>query len=309
MTTKTRRSRDARAWALAKSQHWVLAAGQLRDLGFTAEAVRHRTRDGRLHPVFRGVYAVGRPELEPLGRWKAATLTCGCDAALSHRSAAALWAIADEGARIETSSPRRAESRAGIVVHRARDLQDEVRVESGIPVTSPARTLIDIAPRLRGHRLEAAVNNAMVRGLVDPGQLHDALVAHPGRRGVGIVRGLVRRHSFVLTDSELERRFMPIALRAGLPVPRTREIVNGYRVDFYWPELGLVVETDGLRYHRSPGQQAIDRRRDQAHTAAGLTPLRFTHGQVRYQPPYVESILRRTARRLRGGPTSSAARE
>jgi very-short-patch-repair endonuclease len=74
--------------------------------------------------------------------------------------------------------------------------------------------------------------------------------------------------------------------------------VNGFRVDFYWPELGLVVETDGLTYHRTPAQQAEDRRRDQAHTAAGLTVLRFTHAQVRYEPGYVEQVLRAVARRL-----------
>ena len=299
MATETRRSRDSAAWALAESQHWVLTTRQLRDLGFTEAALRHRVRAGRLHPVFRGVYAVGRPTLSRHGRWKAAALSAGPGAALSHLSAGALHEIAREGPAIEVSTPGRSKSRPGILVHRAAELAEHVGVESGIPVTSPARTLIDIAQRLPASRLAAAANDAMVRGLVDQDRLLAALAAHPGRRGVRTLRRLVERHTFVLTDSELERRFVPIALRAGLPPPRTRQIVNGYRVDFYWPELGLVVETDGLRYHRSPTQQAIDRERDQAHTAAGLTPLRFTHRQVRHQPYYVESILRRTARRLR----------
>jgi very-short-patch-repair endonuclease len=82
---------------------------------------------------------------------------------------------------------------------------------------------------------------------------------------------------------------------AGLPRPETREWVNAFEVDFYWPGLGLVVETDGLRYHRTPAQQARDRRRDQTHTAAGLTTLRFTHAQVRYEPDYVASTLRAVA--------------
>ena len=113
------------------------------------------------------------------------------------------------------------------------------------------------------------------------------------------LRETLDRRTLVLTDSELERRFLPIARRAGLPPPQTQSMVNGFRVDFSWPELGLVVETDGLRYHRTPAQQAADRVRDQAHTAAGLTPLRFTHAQVAYAPGHVELTLRATAARLR----------
>ncbi len=173
---------------------------------------------------------------------------------------------------------------------------DQIRVEAEIPVTSPALTLIDIAPEVSRRKLEAAINSAMVRELVDPDDLTRAFEAHAGRRGVRLVRQVIERHSFVLTDSELERLFVPLALRAGLGRPLTRQTVNGYRVDFFWPDLGLVVETDGLRFHRDPVQQAIDRERDQAHTAAGLTPLRFTHYQVRYRPGYTEAILRRTAR-------------
>jgi len=89
----------------------------------------------------------------------------------------------------------------------------------------------------------------------------------------------------------LERRFLRLAHAAGLPAPQTGRIVNGYRTDFFWPRLGLVVETDGLRYHRTPAQQAKDRRRDQRHTAAGLRILRFTHAQVRFEPEHVVSIL------------------
>jgi very-short-patch-repair endonuclease len=105
-----------------------------------------------------------------------------------------------------------------------------------------------------------------------------------------------------MTDTELERRFLPIARRAGLPLPLTQVYVNGFRVDFYWPELGLVVETDGLRYHRTPAQQAEDSRRDQTHAAAGLVPLRFTRAQVRFEPGHVEEVLTAVARRLRPRP-------
>jgi very-short-patch-repair endonuclease len=97
--------------------------------------------------------------------------------------------------------------------------------------------------------------------------------------------------TFRLTDSELERRFLRIVEKARLPRPLTQQNVAGFRVDFFWPDLGLVVETDGLTYHRTPSQQARDRLRDQAHLAAGLTPLRFTHAQVRYEPNRVAETL------------------
>jgi very-short-patch-repair endonuclease len=102
----------------------------------------------------------------------------------------------------------------------------------------------------------------------------------------------------VLTDSELERRFLPIAARAGLPAPHTRVRLNGFKVDFFWPDLGLVVETDGLRYHRTPAEQARDRLRDQAHIVAGLTPIRFTHEQIVYEPGHVRAILGAVALKL-----------
>jgi Protein of unknown function (DUF559) len=124
----------------------------------------------------------------------------------------------------------------------------------------------------------------------------------PRHSGVGRLRRLLDAHAFVLTDSELERRFLRIVRGAGLPPPLTAAWVNGFRVDFYWPGLGLVVETDGLRYHRTPAQQTRDRARDQAHTLSGLTPLRFTHAQVWREPDRVGRSLRRVADRLGSSP-------
>jgi len=120
---------------------------------------------------------------------------------------------------------------------------------------------------------------------------------------------LIARHILVLTDSELERLFLPIAAAAGLPAPMTGCLVNGYRVDFFWPDLSLVVETDGLRYHRTPVQQARDRERDQTHTAAGLTPLRFTHSQIRFDPDHVGRILNSVVARLARGKAAAGERD
>jgi very-short-patch-repair endonuclease len=119
-----------------------------------------------------------------------------------------------------------------------------------------------------------------------------------GQPGTAPLRRLLDRQTFVLTDSELERLFLPIARSVGLGRPETAAVVNGFEVDFFWPDLGLVVETDGLRYHRTPAQQARDRLRDQVHTAAGLTPLRFTHAQLRFEPEHVRGVLARVAARL-----------
>jgi very-short-patch-repair endonuclease len=123
------------------------------------------------------------------------------------------------------------------------------------------------------------------------------VAAGAGRRGAPHLRQVLHQDSYAVTDSTLERRFLALARRAGLPKPLTQVRLDGHRVDFYWPELGLVVETDGLRYHRTAAQQAKDRRRDQAHTAAGRTVLRFTHAQVVREAAATVSTLVAVARR------------
>lgn len=238
----------------------------------------------------------------------AAALSCGPGAALSHESAAALLGIReDEGGAVEiairSGSPR---SRPGVRVHRRPALRwEEVGTSHRIPVTSPAQTLIDLATRLGRIDLERAVSEADRLGLITPPELRRALDAHAGEPGAGTLRARLDRRTFRLTRSKLEQRFLPLAKRAGLPVPKTKQWVNGYEVDFHWPALGLVVETDGLAYHRTPAQQGEDRRRDQAHTAAGMTPLRFTHEQVRYEPAHVLAVLTAVAPRLLAAATAA----
>jgi very-short-patch-repair endonuclease len=292
-------------WRLARQQYGVVTRAQLLELGLTAGAIRHRVATARLHPLWRGVYAVGRSDVGMHGLWMAAVLTCGPRAVLSHRSAAELWQIQarSAGAVVEMSVPSPADPRRlGLRIHRRGSLSaDDVTHCDGIPVTTPVCTLVDLATRASTAQLERAVGEADKRGLVDPETLRRVLSMIKDRRGAPRLRNTLDRHTFALTDSELERRFLPLARRAGLPPPQTRSRINGFRVDFFWPELGLVIETDGLRYHRTPAQQTRDRLRDQAHTAAGLTPLRFTHAQVAFEPDQVQSTLRTVARRLRTG--------
>jgi hypothetical protein len=288
-------------WDLVESQHGVVARSQLVALGFSTAAIRHRLDTESLHVLWRGVYAVGRPEVTPFGRWMAAVLACGPDAFLSHLSAAQLWEILPRSdgpihVSVIAGYQRR---RSGIVVHRRVALAaSDVTACAGIPVTTAMCTLIDIAPRLERGNLERAINEADKLDLLDPEELRTRLDVEPSRSGVGVVRDVLDKHTFALTDSELERLFIPIAQAAGLPLPETQSWIAGFRVDFHWPALGLVVETDGLRYHRTAAQQARDRERDQALAAAGLTVLRFTHAQVRYEPGRVKAVLARVARRL-----------
>ncbi|HYJ21783.1 MAG TPA: DUF559 domain-containing protein [Solirubrobacterales bacterium] len=223
---------------------------------------------------------------------------------LSHGSAAALWGIGPEGSGPVDVSIRRYcnLSRSGIKARVRPGLPEcDVTERHGIPVTTPVRTLIDQATELTPSRLQRMVNEADKHDVIDPEALRTALDDHAGERGVKPLRTLLDRLTFRLSDTELEVLFRPIAAKAGLPVPLTKEMVNNFEVDFYWPGLGLVVETDGWRYHRTPSAQSSDARRDQVHTASGLTPLRFSHYQVAHEPKHVLRILTATAANLQRG--------
>jgi very-short-patch-repair endonuclease len=292
----------SRVWALAGRQHGVVARRQLLALGLSTRAIEHRLATGRLHRLWGGVYAVGRPDVSVHGHLMGAVLACGACAVVSHSSAAWLWGLGVAMAKVHISVPAgRSPRRAGIEVHRRSVLgaEDVMRCHR-IPVTGPVRTLVDIATHLHPDLLERAVNEADRLDLTKPEELRRAVEGMNRQPGSTALRRLLDRRTFTLTDSELERRFLALVRKAGMPGPETQRDVNGVKVDFYWPELGLVVETDGLRYHRTPAQQTKDRIRDQLHTAAGLVHLRFTHAQVTLEPEHVRSTLMTVARRLRG---------
>jgi len=234
----------------------------------------------------------------------AAVLACGPEALLSHRSAAALWGIRQpQEEAIEVVVPAGlSKSRPGIRTHRRREHMAPGRREiDHIPLTHPVATLIDLAasPSVADGQLEASINEADHLGLVDPERLRVAIDELPRWPGRGRLRRLLDGPVITLTSTQLERRFLPLAREAGLAAPVTQVQLDGHRVDFHWPDLGLVVEADSLRYHRTPFKQARDKRRDNAHAGSGLTTLRFTHGQMRNEPEYVRRTLLTTARHLR----------
>jgi very-short-patch-repair endonuclease len=232
----------------------------------------------------------------------AAVLSCGDNAALSHRSAAALWGIGREiSGRIDVSVRRTGKvRRRGLRVRRRPTLNAEDIVHlKRIPVTGVARTLVDLATELSPVAIERAVNDADKRDLIDPETLRSRLSHYEGEPGAPLLRKLLDKRTFRLSDSALEIIFRPIAAEAGLPFPLSKQIVNGWEVDFYWPDLGLVVETDGLRYHRTASTQTRDARRDRAHALAGMTPLRFTHYEIKHESTRVRAELTRIAATLK----------
>jgi very-short-patch-repair endonuclease len=285
-------------WALVREQHGVVSRVQLLAFGFSTKAIRHRIKRGQLVPEWPGVYRVGRRELTREGRFMAAVLACGEGAVLSHESAAALWGIRKGGINpIEISVPANRRIRLeGIRPHRRNPMPPATTIRS-IPLSSPLFTLVDLAATLEPDPLEAAINEADKLNLVDPATLENALDQMPLFPGVGMLRTTLARYT--RTDSNLERRFLALLRKARLPLPATQEHIGPGRIDFHWPDLALVVETDGLTYHRTPMQQLNDRKRDQAHTAAGRTQLRFANLQVRESPGDVAATLASVIQRLR----------
>jgi very-short-patch-repair endonuclease/predicted transcriptional regulator of viral defense system len=297
--------------ALAERQHGVISATQLASLGVAQRAVSHRVAAGRLHRLHRGVYAVGHTVLGARGRWMAAVLACRPDAVLSHASAAALWDLRASAARLidVTVLGTTGRKRPGLRIHRSRDLRpDEVTIHHGIPTTTPARTLLDLAAILQRRPLEKALDQAEIRELTDYPALDALARAHPGHHGAGRLRRALQTHhaDTTVTKSELEERFLALCRRAGLPNPRVNAWVAGLEVDFAFEAAGVVVETDGWDVHRTRDAFERDRARDAALTRAGYRTLRFTHRQLANDPHQVAATLRVALADRAPAPRSSA---
>ena len=274
---------------LAERQHGVVALWQLEALGLSASAVHKRAAGGRLHRVHRGVYAVGRPGLSANGRRLAAVLTYGRDAVLSHRSAAGLWGLRrDNRSGTDVSLPRRSvRARPGIDIHGTGTLTAaDVTVVDGIPVTTVARTLVDLGDATSRRAVETAVEQAEVLRLFDLQAIEQAIARARNRRGPGLLSSLLEgQRGQTLTESNLEEAFLAIVRRAGLPDPETNAhmtLPDGtpIRIDFLWRRQRLAVEIDGHPFHRTRQSRERDARRDQLLRLAGFEPVRFTGRQV-----------------------------
>jgi very-short-patch-repair endonuclease len=281
----------------SRAQHHVLTLAQLEQLGLSARAVRHRAASGRLGRIHNGVYGIGRPSQR--GRWMAAVLTCCPHAALSHRSAAELWEIVPRrpGLIHVTVPGRTGRSRPGLKVHTAALLEPEATIQHGIPCTSIARTLLDLAASASPRELERAIDQVEASRLFDLDELRDTIARHPGRRGVAAVRASLEAYEGPnVTASEAEERLLALVRRAGLPRPEVNVPIafpDGavFRPDFLWRDARLIVEVDGRDYHARRASFESDRVRDRRLALAGFETRRFAATEVFHDPNAVAAEL------------------
>jgi very-short-patch-repair endonuclease len=288
---------DEELAVLAARQHGVVAS---RQLALTQDAVDGRCHSGRLHRMHQGVYAVGHVPATREARWMAAVLACGEGAVLSHRSAATLWRIRDgEGRRPDVTSRAR-RRHAGITAHRAELTPADVTVHRGIPVTTVARTLADLAHELSLDDLARALREAQYLKLYDMKELREVLQRRPSRA----LRELLPH---VVTQSAMEDRFLKLCRRHGLPEPVRQHRIAGHPFDFAWPGQRVVVETDGWQAHSGPHAFQADRTLTNTLQLHGWTVLRFTWRDLTTRSHQVAAAVRSALYRSATSATGSSA--
>ena len=258
--------------------------------------IEHRLKVMRLQPIYEGVYAVGHSLLRPNARYLAAILSYPERAVLSHGSAAALLGIRPSAsARIEVTLTCRASGRPSVTAHETRSLHpDELTTRDGIPCTSVARTIVDVAGRLVPAELRRTIERSEELNLFDGSALDAVLARSRGRRGVRALRRILAElpEAAAPVRSELERRFLDLVRQAGLPIPVVNARVAGHEVDFHWPPQRLIVETDGRATHDTAFAFERDRARDLDLHLAGWQVVRLTWSQVTLEPDRVTAMLR-----------------
>jgi very-short-patch-repair endonuclease len=285
--------------ALAEAQHGVVARRQLLEGGMPASRIRSWIAGGRLVRRHRGVYTMGHALLAREGAWMAAVLACGAEAVLSHRSAAALWDIrpptgGDVDVTVRLGGPRT--PGVGIRPHQSGLAVDRFSTDcDGIPVTTVAWTLLDLAAVLPAHQLRRAVEQAERLEVFDLRAVEAALAAAPRRSGSPALRALLadmKDHGVTRTRSDVEAAMLQLCLDHGLPRPQVNRYDNGREVDFRWPAQRLIVEVDGWQFHRSRRAFVTDRARDRAALATGWRVARFPATEVERAPGAVAAELR-----------------
>ena len=283
--------------AIATRQGGVVGISQLLTAGLSHNAVALRVEAGRLHLLHRGVYAVGHRALAITGRRWAAVLACGPGAALSHTSAAEAWAIlrAGGGTRLDVlvrlggrEAPR------GVRLHRSRVIAPgDVTTLDELPITTPARTLLDLAATLTPTRLSTAISRAEQQRLLDFADLHELLARHPRRPGSPSLRAQLQSYSGPRdTRSELEDLIAELCTTHRIERPQDNVVIEGATRDFAWPRHRLVVEGDSYTWHRSTHALDTDRERDVTLALAGWRTLRFTYAHVTRRRDYVAESIR-----------------
>jgi hypothetical protein len=286
--------------ALAARQHGNVTYRQLLALGLSADTIKYRARSGRLHRVYRGVYAVGRPPQTVLERAAAAVLACGSGAALSHFGALKLWGLAREWPRdFEVTVPRDVRP-AGVTTHHIPTLlRTDIRIQLGIRTTSPARTLLDCAPRLAAKQLKRAVNDARLAHILNLAQLADVIERCPHHPGT------TRLHPFIEstaapTRSPMEDDFDAFCTRYRLPQPLINAVIAGAERDAYFPQQKLIVELDSWQFHQGRDAFEGDRDRDADALAQGIATVRVTWERLKQRPDEEAARLERILRERSG---------
>jgi very-short-patch-repair endonuclease len=285
---------------LAGCQHGVVGRWQLDELGFTEQMIRTRMLHGGLIRLHRGVYAVGYRALTVESRWMAAVLAHGPEAVLSHRSGGQLWGLYPRGAIApEVTVPGPAKTKRGIVAHRGSLVADEVGKFQGIPVTSVARTMFDLAGMLKEREVERAWNEMEVRDYRLRLSVPDLIERYPGRKGSVLLGRLANREDLPvgITRNDLEEAFLALIDRHELPRPRmnARLAVRDrfYEVDCLWEDRRVAIELDGGRAHGTKKAFQKDRERDRILTAERYTTARLTWQQIAETPAEVAADLQR----------------
>jgi very-short-patch-repair endonuclease len=274
---------------IARRQKGVVTRGQLLAAGVKGHVIDHALTSHRLIVLHRGVYQAG-PVLQPWGRELAAVLACRDGAVVSHRSAAVLWGLLPSSPErtvdVTVAGPLRGRH-DGICVHRVNPALPRVDTpkRDGVPVTSPARTLLDLAATGSAAELQRALDTSEQERIVTVRALRSLLARSRGRRGVARLASLLPASGQArVTRSHLERTFLHLLRRYGLAVPATNVSLHGFVVDCYWREAGLVVELDGYVVHGTRPSFEADRRRNAVLIAAGLRVLRLSWRQVELTP-------------------------
>ncbi len=285
-----------RVASIAARQRGRVARRQLLAAGVSSRTIDRMVARGLLRPEHAGVYAVVHDVAGPLTRETSALLACGDRAVLSHLSAAALWGIVPEphgpvAVTIACAGTNRV--RPGIDLHRSRNLlRRDVRIKEGLPLTSPAWTLLDLTSCLDARSYERAFDEALVvQRIVRRGQIEDVLKRANGRRGAGVVRALLDERKSNITHSEAERQCLALIRKAGLPEPKTQVRIGEYTVDLLWARLGVAFEIDGYRFHVSRFAFDRDREKDTALKAATLDPNRLTRDQIVFRPYFAVAAI------------------
>jgi hypothetical protein len=285
---------------LAHRQRGYVTRPQLLELGLGPDAIKYRLKVGRLIRVYAGVYAVGRIPTWPVDRAAAAVLACGPGAVLSHGSAAALWGSFRRWDFPFEVTARDARRRKGIRVHRSTTLtRRDITTQLGVRVTSPARTLLDIAPRVSDKTLTRAVNDARIARHLHLSRLAELLCRCPRHPGAARLRRFVERPNGP-TRSEFEDAFVEFTARHGLPVPQVNATVDGREVDAWFEAERLIVELDGYGAHSTKDAFETDRERDAANLAADRETFRITWDRMMQTPDTEARRLHAIVARRRG---------